>query len=295
MTEPVAAEKTFLFVAHPGHELCVHGWLEAARPRVFVLTDGSGRSGRSRIDSTTGVLRRAGAEPGSIYGRFTDQDIYRALLDHDFAPLLETVAEFAEALVREGAEAVAGDAAEGFNPAHDVCRMMINAAAEMAWRRGGRRVVNRDFLLVGRHDACPPELRARATWLRLDDGAFERKLEAARSFPELKDEINAALEGDLLALRQHPQLAAESPFKYNAPGGESYRVECLRPADGRLVSGEFDERPPFYESHGELRVAAGHYRRAIRYREHVLPLAGALRDYVGKCRPLANPTATARS
>jgi AcrR family transcriptional regulator len=295
MPEPAAAEKTFLFIAHPGHELCVHGWLEAARPRVFVLTDGSGRSGRSRIDSTSKVLRRAGAEPGSVYGRFTDQEVYRAILERDYDPLLETVAEFAGALVREGAGAVAGDAAEGFNPAYDVCRMMINAAAEMARRLGGRRIVNRDFLLVGRHDTCPPELRAGATWLRLDDDALERKLEAARSFPELKDEIDAALAGELLALRQHPELAAGSPFKSNAPGGESYRVECLRPADGRLVSGEFDGRPPFYESHGERRVAAGHYRRAIRYREHILPLASALRDYVGKCRPLASPAAPARS
>jgi hypothetical protein len=295
MSEPVAAEKTFLFIAHPGHELCVHGWLEATRPRVFVLTDGSGRSGRSRIDSTTKILRRAGAESGSVYGRFTDQGLYRTILEHDFDPLLETVAEFAEALVREGAEAVAGDAAEGYHPAHDVCRMMINAAAEIARRRGVRRVVNRDFLLVGRHDDCPPRLRDGATWLRLDREAFERKLEAARAFPELKAEIDAALEGELLAVRQYPELAAESPFNYNTPGGESYRVECLRPADGRLVSGEFDGRPPFYESHGESGVAAGRYRRVIRYREHILPFAEALRDYVEKCRPLVSSGAAPRS
>jgi hypothetical protein len=291
MSEPLGAEKTFLFIAHPGHELCVHGWLEATRPRVFVLTDGSGRSGRPRIDSTTNVLSRAGAEPGSIYGRFTDQDIYRALLERDFEPLLETAGEFAEALVREGAGAVAGDAAEGFNPAHDVCRMMINAAAEMAWRLCGRRIVNRDFLLVGRHDECPRELRARATWLRLDGDAFERKLKAARSFPELRGEINAALEGELLSLRQYPELAAELPFKYTAPGSESYRVECLRPADGRLARGDFDGRPPFYERYGELRVAAGYYKRAVRYREHILPFAGALRDYVESCA-FFSPTST---
>src|SRR5207302_1404403 len=29
-----------LLVAHPGHELRVHGWLERERPLVFVLTDG---------------------------------------------------------------------------------------------------------------------------------------------------------------------------------------------------------------------------------------------------------------
>ena len=34
---------TALVIGHPGHELLVHGWLEVARPIVFVFTDGSGR------------------------------------------------------------------------------------------------------------------------------------------------------------------------------------------------------------------------------------------------------------
>ena len=50
MIKTSTAVKDFLFVAHPGHELCVHGWLEIARPKVFVLTDGSGRSGRRAFD-----------------------------------------------------------------------------------------------------------------------------------------------------------------------------------------------------------------------------------------------------
>jgi hypothetical protein len=294
MSEIVRAEKSFLFIAHPGHELCVHGWLEKARPRVFVLTDGSGRSGRSRVDSTTKVLRRAGAEPGPIYGRFTDLRIYRALLDRDFSLFLSVVEEFAEALVGGEAEAVAGDAVEGFNPTHDVCRMMINAAAEVAGRVGGRRVANRDFLLIGRHNTCPERLRDRATWLRLDDDAFERKLEAARSFHELRGEVDAALEGGPLALRQYPELAGGLTVNYNSSGGEAYRIECLRPADERLARADFAAQPPFYERYGERRVAEGRYRRAIRYREHILPLAEALRDYVEKFGPLKSPAETIR-
>jgi hypothetical protein len=34
--------------------------------------------------------------------------------------------------------------------------------------------------------------------------------------------------------------------------------------------------PPFYETHGERQVAAGHYRRVLRFREHFLPAARAL-------------------
>ncbi|MGE0128099.1 MAG: hypothetical protein AB7U82_08465 [Blastocatellales bacterium] len=67
-----------LVVAHPSHELRVHGWLETARPLVFVLTDGSGRSGKSRLDWTTQVLERAGVERGRVYGRLTDLEEYVA-------------------------------------------------------------------------------------------------------------------------------------------------------------------------------------------------------------------------
>jgi len=35
--------------------------------------------------------------------------------------------------------------------------------------------------------------------------------------------------------------------------------------------------PPFYEQHGERQVAAGHYTQVLRFRDHVRPVAAALR------------------
>src|SRR5687767_12919049 len=81
-----------LIVAHPGHELRVYHWMETNRPLYFCITDGSGREGQSRMDSTSKLLKKAGATPGSIYGRFTDREIYQFLLEgrHEiFTGLLE--------------------------------------------------------------------------------------------------------------------------------------------------------------------------------------------------------------
>ena len=50
-----------LIIAHPGHELRVHHWLEKTRPLMLVLTDGSGRTAQSRLASTTRILEQAGA------------------------------------------------------------------------------------------------------------------------------------------------------------------------------------------------------------------------------------------
>src|ERR1041385_9519667 len=74
----------FLFVAHPGHELCVHAWLTSTRPKVFVLTDGSGHGTQPRIGSTNKLLERAGAERGPIYARFADAELYELILNRDF-------------------------------------------------------------------------------------------------------------------------------------------------------------------------------------------------------------------
>ena len=275
-----AKRRAALVVAHPGHELCVYGWLERERPRVFVLTDGSGRSQQSRVASTDAVLSAVGAEPGAIYARLTDVEFYAAILDHDFDLLTGLADELAEALAGDGVECVAGDAAEGYNPTHDACRLVIDAAVALARGGSGRRIDNFEFPLVGRPDARPEEVRE-GCWLRLSDETFARKLRAARNYPELAAEVEAALAGDgSTGLREHPDLAASTGLGGGAAAGaEAFRVECLRPAGSgaRVFTG-----PPFYESYGERQVAAGHYSRVLRYREHMLPLAGALRSHVGR-------------
>ena len=54
--------------------------------------------------------------------------------------------------------------------------------------------------------------------------------------------------------------------------------DLLRPA---VRGGESsDARAPFYETHGERQVRAGHYERVIRLGEHMRPLAEALCEHV---------------
>lgn len=265
----------FLFIAHPGHELCVHGWLSTARPKVFVLTDGSGHGTQSRIGSTSKVLAEVGAQPGPIYGRFRDAELYALILGRRFQPLLNVVDEFASALLEDQPKVVAGDAFEGYNPSHDVCRLIINAAVTIA-RRSGQEILNRDFLLAGRQ--LDQNLDG-AVQIQLDELAFTRKLKAASEFSGLRPEVEAALAGELLSMREYPQLDPKSA-NYPAERGTSYyRTEMLRPVGDNPYEEAFLNGPPFYERYGELRVADGVYHNVIRYREHMVPLAEALRHF----------------
>jgi hypothetical protein len=242
-----------LVVGHPGHELRVSGWLMSARPIVQVLTDGSGSDGHSRIDSTTTVLAGAAARRGSIYGRMTDREIYGAILAGEHARFVAIADELAGELIRHDVQTVAGDAVEGFNPSHDVCRFVINAGVRLAAKRTGRPIACYSFPL----DAAPDAAAGNGTPIRvqLDDAMLERKLQAAHGYEELRSEVANALERF---------------------GREPFRTECLWPVDLADPYGWDQSRIPLYESYGAERVKRGVYERVVTFRDHVKPLADAL-------------------
>jgi hypothetical protein len=244
-----------LVVGHPGHELRVHAWMEIARPLVCVLTDGSGHAGEGRLASTTRVLERTGARPGPVYGRMSDRDVYRAILDRDLDLFCGLAGELRDALLAHDAACVVGDAAEGYNPSHDVCRLVINAAVRMASRARGAPIEALDFLLMGAPDAAPDAERDGSVRLALSDDALARKLASAHAYPEMAHEVSAALERFGVA-----------PFRH----------ECFRAVDLDDRFGWTSAERPFYERHGEARVAEGVYERVLRFREHVVPVAEAL-------------------
>ena len=244
-----------LVVAHPGHELRVFGWMEAMHPRVCVLTDGSGSRGEGRLDSTTRLLARTAATGGPVYGRMSDREIYAAILARDFARFTRLADELAAWLVDEEIDQVVGDGAEGYNPAHDVCRMVTNTAVRLAGGARGVSIAAYEFPLVGPPNHCPDHLRDEAIWVALDDAALARKLDAARAYAELAGEVESALDRFGVA-----------PF----------RTECLVPVDLSTPYSLDPAETPFYERYGEERVAAGVYDRVLRLQQHMLPLAEAL-------------------
>ena len=252
------SERAILVIAHPGHELRVHGWLETIAPAVWIVTDGSGHTGRSRIDSTTRVLESTGAAPGPVYGSMSDADLYRSVLGLNHRPFLDLVDKLAAAILHEQIDCVAGDAEEGYNPGHDTCRLIINAAVKLAQRNSSKPIRNYDFTLVGPPDQCPEDLRDHSRWINLDDEALARKLSAARNYPELQAEVETALNGP-----ENETLAR-------------FRVECLRPVNSHSLVTTSLEEPPYYETYGEKQVKSGFYKQVLRYREHMLPLARAL-------------------
>jgi hypothetical protein len=270
--------RTAVLVAHPGHELVIHAFVERFHPIVAVWTDGSGTTGLSRVPSTSRLLDDAGAAPGPVYGEVTDQQCYAALLARDipfFTAMVERVSRFLEI---EGVEFVVGDACEGWNPTHDAWRAIVNAGVELARWRTGTAILDFDFQLFASPVTAAASAPAGAIILELDEDEHRRKLASAASYKELHAEVHAAMSGSVAALIPSPELAAHLESRLGAIGPDAYRVEVLRPVSESAIR-PYDGTPG-YEMYGEMMVAAGKYRDVIRYETHLKPVVEELREYV---------------
>jgi hypothetical protein len=235
-----------LVVAHPGHELRLHHWLETAKPVVFVITDGSG-SGRSRINSTSEVLRATGCTAGSIMADFTDREIYRMMLNGNVDPVVAMTLELADSLIEHNIRSVVADAFEFYNPTHDLCSAVASLAAERAALATSRRIARYEYAVTQ-----PSSLDGET--FELDEVAMARKLAAADRYEPLKVEV-----ATLIA----------------RIGGDAVRREVLTPITAAVELSNPASKP-FYETHGETRVAAGQYDTVIRYEQHFRPFVQKL-------------------
>lgn len=253
----IPGSKTLLFVAHPGHELLLHRWIRHVKPLVCIITDGGGPENRSRIAYTEHWLRSMDIPAGSIFGRFTDREAYAALLSGDVEWIDTLVTELARELVTRQISLVVADAAEGFNPVHDLCQVIAGAAAALASKEGVA-AVHCEYPI---HDGPMAYDRGTGEILRhdLDDAALAMKLADARHYAEVIPDVQSMIE----------------EF-----GEEAFRRESFRRNQDWTAWPWAPGERPLYERIGEERVASGRYAHVLRHAEHVLPLVEHLRARV---------------
>ena len=213
--------------------------------------------------STIRLLERAGASIGGVRARFTDRELYSTILERRVSVFTDLATELASAFVARRFEYVVADAAEGYNPGHDLCRYIVDAAVECA--RSGLPGTFRSFAidLAAAPGAAADATAARGFCLELDEAALERKLTAAHEYVEMAAEVDAALE---------------------RWGASAFRLECLRETSLDLLAPHATDTVPYYEKHGDRRRAEGTYEQVIRYREHIRPLHEALRMHAKTAR-----------
>lgn len=195
------------------------------------------------------MLREAGATRGSIFGRHSDREMYAAILGRDGELIDRLVDELADEITANGIDTVVSDAMEGFNPVHDLCRVIAGAACSRAGK-----VAHYEYPL---HDG-PHAFDAvdDAVIVDITDAALHAKLACARELAPVLTDI------------------AEMLARF---GEAAFRREAFRPIDDWTACPWPADTRPLYERIGEERVALHRYDRVIRYAEHMRPLAEHVR------------------
>ena len=253
-----AGRRWALVTASPGEELRVFGWAELTRPVHSILTDGSGRDGISRVERSRELVGLGAVEPGAMYGALTTRDVYAALLDRNIEFFLKLAHALCADFLARGIDSLLVNDAEGHDAIQDVTSFVSRAAAGVASRARGDRLEQYVYSAVDHPDLARE--RPAAVQIVLTPEMFERKLEAARRMEEMSSDISARIA---------------------QWGANALRIETIHPAEERKPQTLFRQERPSYEGLGERRVAQGHYASAIRFREHILPLAIALDELQG--------------
>lgn len=238
---------TALVVAHPGHELRLSAWVRRTRPAVFIIARGS-RSGRSeaRINASRAVVETLGGTAGEPFGAACDIELYASVMARDPAPFLVLTDALRDAF--RGVATVVADGWQNYNPVHDLTHLIARVAAAEA----GAQFLSFPVVL-GDLAHAPSGPVAEAVDLSTDERA----------------------EKDALIAR-YPEIAEDVAGLTAAAGEAAFDRETLHrapPTADLLPIGA----PPWYETWGEGRVAAGVYAECLRW-SHMAPIVAALTD-----------------
>jgi hypothetical protein len=283
---------SLLFIAHPGHELRLYGWIAQTKPLVCILTDGSGSDDQSRLAATLNILQGLGSEIGPVCGELTDRQIYRKMLHGEYNVFDDLCEQLAALIAARDICTVVSDGIEGYNPTHDLCEVLVRTAVaitnnfiNITRTADGKECLVRHYTIplmgdprpAAQSTACraepanPPFQRGSGQCIiELNEHELAHKLETMR---EYASQVGGILQQEVEnAFRSYGEdaFAREYLFASAAPGKEPER--------------DFLQQKPFYESRGEQRVAEGHYRDVIRFHEHVLPIMHRLSKKISSAR-----------
>lgn len=151
-----------LSIAHPGHELRLHGFLEAAKPFVFLLGNGGDDKKVNALHNYLGgIYHHTSAIGGNENARdvtytmeqkgksktkfISDEEIILEIQQQDISFFELYTKKMANMFLFNKVEHVAMDAAEGFYAAHDICHVMTKLAARLAEKVSGKKITLYEF------------------------------------------------------------------------------------------------------------------------------------------------------
>lgn len=198
-----------LSIAHPGHELLLHGFLEQAKPFVFILTDGSYVTGHDGMMDSIRVIDAAIKQDKKLKINIKDDSWKRTLMiiqqDRDpdqkhikeqqiYSEILNQNTDFfkyytdfiATTLIKRNIDYVVSDPSEQENAIHEMCNIMTDIAVDFIKKRTGKNIRQFYYELERPFSKNPgPE----CVHISLDEKAGDRKLNSILKYPFALDKL----------------------------------------------------------------------------------------------------------
>ena len=250
-------KKAALIIGHPGHELKAFKFIKDFKPDVFIITDGSGANNVSRMGNSIKIIESLGARLIKLFEPLSDREIYTFIKEGNISEISKIKEILSEKIINENYDLIIGDALEGFNPTHDLCRYIINSIVKEYQIKLNREISNYSFDLDKAPNDSPLITKSDSSKIsfELNELELEQKYNVAIEYPELKFEVEKVL-----------QLY----------GKEAFKLEFYTKISDPHILKNWDESSPKYEKYGKERVKDGLYKEVIEFEKHMRPIAQSL-------------------
>lgn len=288
-----------LAIAHPGHELRLHGFLEQTSAFVFILTDGSNRAGQDlMMDSIKAIdkackhgkklslaymqsneskkifkLSNHEADPGNEH--LKDTQIYNEILNQHTDLFAMYINFMATNLIKYKIDYLVSDSSEGTNVCHEINSIMADIAVKLVEKKLGRKIIRYDFAIDKPYNE---HLQDDYIHIELDSDAINRKLDAMLKFPLALTDMrpNVSIPVSLIVEMGKMENGREATKEMVKDINSGFLSnEYLRPS----FTCDYNEKPA-YEIQGEKAVASGKYAQVITYESHLKPLKQKLTQLI---------------
>lgn len=257
LTKTTEFTPTMLFVAHPGHELRIHGWLRQAKPVLSVLTAGSrSTENPARIEATVATTSRDGLYLDALGGQILDKDFYRLIKVGNVVPFHSWVDQLARQLTHQRARRLVVDGYQLYSITHDVAHGMGRVAAAEASKALGWEIEVLHYPVVPFEIGGAIDFGQPAFAVALSETEFQAKLAAIEAYPDIKAEFDEVV---------------------RIEGLDASRTETFFRPPPMSILVQKPQSKPAYEHFGELRVAKGLYQSVLRW-HHVEAILQPLLD-----------------
>tara|TARA_R110000850_G_scaffold27268_9_gene77133 strand:- start:200 stop:970 length:771 start_codon:yes stop_codon:yes gene_type:complete len=246
--------RALIVIGHPGHELgCLH-FAALNSCRFYCVSDGAGATGVSRHQLCHQALVDEGHDGYvNLESIISEPTLFSSILESDDTPWIELVSALRRHIDEFQPDILLCDGYEGYNPVHDLTAFCaLNSSRQLP---SVTIPLTKETVEQGK--AHPDDLTVDAdSKMAAAKRAYALKLQSR--IPEIPQ--------DDLSLTSYSTRS------------ETFRHQKSPTLD--LEAFEFAQTP-FYEKHGDRRVAEGKYTERIGFRSHVKPLMRAILKKTG--------------